>query len=137
MGEATRSVFWGSVMLILALALFLVAAGVVPSGSEGRAAPLMVVAMAGMVLAAGGIALLLSSTSRLRLALVAVMLAGFAAIGGWIAFNGTAETISGGVAFLTREENALLGRLTFGMGAVLSVLVLILVLRQLRGGPDA
>lgn len=137
MGEATRSVFWGSVMLILALALFLVAAGVVPSGSEGRAAPLMVVAMAGLVLAAGGIALMLSSTSRLRLALVAVMLAGFAAIGGWIAFNGTAESISGGVSFLTREGNALLGRLTFGMGAVLSVLVLILVLRQLRGGPDA
>jgi len=137
MGEATRSVFWGSVMLILALALFLVAAGVVPSGSEGRAAPMMVVAMAGLVLAAGGIALMLSSASRLRLALVAVMLAGFAAIGGWIAFDGTAETISGGVSFLTREENALLGRLTFGMGAVLSVLVLILVLRQLRGGSDA
>jgi hypothetical protein len=137
MGETTRSVSWGVVVLIVALGLFFVAAGVIAPGSEVPVASPMVVAMAGMVLAAGGIALMLSSTSRLRLPLVAVMLAGFAAIGGWIAFNGTAETISGGVAFLTREENALLGRLTFGMGAVLSVLVLFLVLRQLRGGPDA
>jgi hypothetical protein len=137
MGEATRSVSWGVVVLIVALGLFFVAAGVIAPGSEVPVASPMVVAMAGLVLAAGGIALMLSSASRLRLALVAVMLAGFAAIGGWIAFNGTAETISGGVVFLTREENALLGRLAFGIGAVLSVLVLILVLRQLRGRPDA
>jgi len=89
------------------------------------------------VLAAGGVALMLPPNSRLRLALVAVLVAGFVAIGGWIAFYGTPGTISGGLSFLPRETNALLGRLVFGIGALISIAILFVVLRQLHGRPDA
>lgn len=135
--DANKSVSWGAVMVVLALVLFLVAAGVIPTGGEVPVAPPMVVTMAGLVLAAGGVALMLPPNSRLRLALVAVLVAGFVAIGGWIAFYGTPGTISGGLSFLPRETNALLGRLVFGIGALISIAILFVVLRQLHGRPDA
>ena len=137
MSDANKSVPWGAFMVVLALVLFLVAAGVIPTGAEVLVAPPLVVTMAGLVLAAGGIALMLPPNSRLRLAMVAVLVAGFAAIGGWIAFNGNPDTISGGLTFLPPGINAVLGRLAFGIGSLVSIAILFVVLRQLRGGRDA
>ena len=71
---------------------------------------------------------MLLPNSRLRLAMVAVLVAGFAAIGGWIAFNGNPDTISGGLTFLPPGINAVLGRLAFGIGSLVSIAILFVVL---------
>ncbi len=88
--------------------------------------------MAGLVFAAGGVALMLPPGSRVRMAMVAILVSGFAVLGAWVALTGSAETIEGGLFFLSRETNALLGRILFGLGSLISAVILIVVLRQFR-----
>ncbi len=120
-------------MLLVGVSILLVAVGVAPVPDNPEYQPGFVVAMAGLVFAAGGVALMLPPGSRVRLASVAILVSGFAVIGAWAALRGSAETIEGGLFFLSRETNALLGRILFGFGSLISVIILVVVIRQLLG----
>lgn len=140
MSEADRSIGWGALMLIVGATILLVAAGVIPVPDDPANAPRTVIAMAGLALSSGGAALMLPPASRLRLAMVALLVTAFSVIGAWAALTGSAETIEGGLIFFSRETNALLGRILFGFGSLVSVVILVVVLRQSRnakGGSDA
>ncbi|MEE9207345.1 MAG: hypothetical protein V3U67_03045 [Gemmatimonadota bacterium] len=132
MSQEDRSVGWGALMLLVGVAFLLVAAELLPVPDDPANAPRAVLAMAGLVFAAGGVALILPPGSRARLAMVAILVSGFAVLGAWVALTGSAETIEGGLFFLSRETNALLGRILFGLGSLISAVILIVVLRQFR-----
>ncbi|MEN8143770.1 MAG: hypothetical protein ABFS14_02360 [Gemmatimonadota bacterium] len=132
MSREDRSIGWGAVMLVAGGAILLIATGVFPSPRNPANAPWFVLALAGIVFAAGGAALMLPPGSRVRLAMVAVLVAGFAVAGAWAAATGSADTITGGLFFLSRETNALLGRIVFGFGSAVSAVILVVIFRQLQ-----
>lgn len=137
MSQEDKSTWWGGLMLLTGVAILLVAAGVLPVPDAPENAPRVVLVMTGLVFAAGGVALMLPPGSRARLAMVAILVFGFVALGAWAALPGSAETIEGGLFFLSRETNALLGRILFGLGSLVSAVILVVVLRQLLGMSSA
>ena len=55
----------------------------------------------------------------------------FFIIGFWIAFYG--EDIQGGIPFIAETTNQMIGRVVFGIGAVISGLISIVAFRELVG----
>ncbi len=96
----------------------LVASGVLPAQSAGNT-PIWVVAVAGLVFVIGGVMILLRHHSRALDLFAAVILAGFTSIGVWVAFYSPADGISGGIPFLPESMNVGLGRIMFGLGALI------------------
>lgn len=82
--------------------------------------PRFVLALAGvLVCAAGGMAWFRDDAIRNN-GFAVVFLGVSAWIGFWVAFRGDPEHMSGGLPILPHEINMSLGRLAFGVGAVIS-----------------
>lgn len=94
--------------------------GLVPAGEPGLLAPPWVVAGAGVVFVIAGFMILLADHSRANDLLAGVLLLIFGAVGTWVSLFSPAEGIQGGLPFLSRETNALVGRWVFGFGALIS-----------------
>ena len=122
---------WGWGMIIIGLLVVLIAAEVVPS--QGGA-PQWVVAVSGIVFVIAGIMILRGRQSRHNSLLAAILLMGFAVLGVWAVFA-PAEGMSGGIPFLPRTANVVLGRWMFGTGALISAALAIYAFREFLRAP--
>jgi hypothetical protein len=107
----------------------------VPGGPSNVHGPLWIVFCAGLVFVLGGSAVVLQALGRandqgefpadaplwIRVAqylMGVAIFACFAAIGSWIAFGPGERAFSGSIGLFSGEANARLGRIMFGIGAV-------------------
>lgn len=96
------------------------AVGFVPAGEPGLLAPAWAAAGAGMVFIIGGFMILLADHSQANDFLAGFLLLIFGAVGTWASLFSPSEGIQGGLPFLSRETNVLVGRWVFGLGALIS-----------------
>lgn len=116
----------------------LVGAGIlpIPGGPANVNGPLWLVFCAGLTFLLAGVAVILQALGRaddqgefpadaprwLRVAqylIGVVIFASFGAIGSWIAFGSGERVFSGSFLFFSPAANAQIGRITFGIGAVI------------------
>lgn len=67
-----------------------------------------------------GLMILLAHHSRANDLLAGVMCALFGVMGSWVALFSTSGGFSGGWFFLTDDQNEIIGRWVFGLGALVS-----------------
>ncbi|MEZ4697717.1 MAG: hypothetical protein R2832_14985 [Rhodothermales bacterium] len=96
----------------------LIAIGVIELDAGSVHAPMWVLAMCGGVFILAGIMVLLGQNSRASYFLAALLCLCFAAIGGWVAPAAAAENF-GGIPFVPSKTNFSIGRIAFGLGALL------------------
>ncbi len=111
----------GWIALGIGILLMALAAGFIPSAPEDFNAPQWVVGLGGVIFGAGGVAMLFQKNGRIGAVMAAIILLSFAIMGLWVAFAGNSEDISGGLPFLSHAVNAKMGRWIFGLGAVVSL----------------
>lgn len=125
--------------------LVLVGLAVIPANPRSVNAPLWVATVAGLCFLLAGISVVVGAIHgvsdtgelpkdtgwwvRLFYYLVGVFMAGaLASIGSWVAFGPGARAFSGtGLFMLSPEANATIGRIVFGLGAVLTWLITIAI----------
>jgi TRAP-type C4-dicarboxylate transport system permease small subunit len=97
----------------------LLAASGVITAQTANDTPAWVLGLAGMTFVIAGIMIFLRNYSRALDLFAAVVLASFTLITGWIAFHASSAGFSGGIPFLPSDMNVSLGRVMFGLGALL------------------
>ena len=123
-------VIWGIVLLIAGLVYAGVSLGIIQVDSSTTHAPMTVLFLVAVVLSIGGVMMIAGRDSRLNELLAAVLLLGMSSIGSWVAIFGSIDGISGGLAFLPSELNVGLGRVLFGLGALLCLAMAVYALRR-------
>jgi hypothetical protein len=138
----TRNFVCGLFAADMGLLLLLTGMGIIPMKARAGDAPLWIAAVAGLAFMFAGTSIVfgafhgVSATgelpqdagwwSRLLYALGLVCCASLAMIGTWVSFGPGMRHFSGtGMFFLSPEGNNLVGRLVFGIGAVLTWIVVI------------
>lgn len=96
----------------------LAASGVLPV-TMANDTPVWVLGLAGIMFVIAGLMIFLRNYSRALDLLAALILASFTLIAAWITFHASSEGFSGGIPFLPYEFNVSLGRVMFGLGALL------------------
>ncbi len=147
---------WAAGLLSIGMGLFIVllALGWIPGGADRAQAPRWVIAAAGTVFGLGGAAVLLQAAGAasegegagavrgLQEALGLALILLLAVIANWVAFGSGERAFSGSVTLffwtLSTEVAQRIGRIVFGLGAVLMDLILVWAvvnnIRRLRGG---
>ena len=112
-------------LLCIAVSLFPIAhsLNLLPIAEQPGDAPRWVIGLCGMVFALSGCMMMTQLNSRLNNSLAAIFLALMGAIGLWVSLFSPAEGMSGGLFFLSQEQNVLLGRCVFGLGAAIVFLM--------------
>ncbi len=106
------------------------ALGYIPIDQAELAAPRWVIAGAGLAFVIAGFMILLANHSRANDLLAGVLLLLFCVMGTWVSLVSSDEGISGGLPFLPRELNVLVGRWVFGLGALISFALCIYAFRR-------
>ena len=114
---------WGVVCIAIGCYPVAIALGLVSIGEAEQMAPLWVVAAAGIAFVIAGFMILLAHHSRANDLLAGVLCLLFAVMGAWVALFSTSEGFSGGLLFLSNEQNVTLGRWVFGIGALVSLAI--------------
>ncbi len=119
--------------LCIAFGLFFLAGafGIVPLEPAGDT-PIWVVGMCGVVFAVAGVMILLGPQSPMTSLGAAILCAAFGAIGSWVALFAAPESISGGLPFVSAETNGKIGKVFFGLGALMSFAIAGVAWRQFR-----
>ena len=122
----------GIALLFLAggVALGGVSLGFFPADYLVLEAPRAVVLGAGVVLVLAGF-MLLARDHRASDSIASILLLTIAAIAGWVTFYAPEGTINRLLPFIPTEVNDALGRLLFGLGAIVSVGMALWALRRL------
>lgn len=107
-----------------------IAAGVLEVDPDSLNAPPWILALCGLVFVIAGCMVLLGQHGRINDILAALILLSFALVGAWVSLFSPAEGFSGGLPLLSRETNRLLGRVIFGLGALLSFSLFVYALRR-------
>ncbi|MGI9270819.1 MAG: hypothetical protein ACR2QT_03525 [Woeseiaceae bacterium] len=97
--------------------MLLMTSGVIPA-EMAPDTPRWIGGLAGFAFIIAGAMIFLRDHSRALDLLAAILLAAFALMGAWVSVYG-AEGISGGLPLAARETNMSIGRVVFGLGAVL------------------
>ena len=108
-------------LFCIAVGLFPIAHALqlLPISEQSGDAPRWVIGLCGMVFALSGCMMMTQLNSRLNNILAAIFLALMGSIGVWVSLFSPADGMSGGLFFLSREQNVLLGRCVFGLGAAI------------------
>ncbi len=116
------------------------AAGILPIEPDPSDAPPFVIGIAGFAFFAAGGAMMVEGNSAARSFWAMLIVASMAGISLWIAFFGDEDKISGGIPFLPQSINAMLGKILFGFGALVTAFMVILAfrdgLRRLKKGQE-
>ena len=104
--------------------------GLIPIDEADVMAPQWVVAAAGFTFVIAGFMILLAQHSRANDLLAGFLLLLFAALGTWVSLFSSAEGFSGGLPFLSREQNVLVARWMFGLGALVSFAACVYAFRR-------
>jgi hypothetical protein len=119
-GPAPRNRLAALLCIVLGAIPIGLASGLIPSEPGAIHAPRYIIALAGLLFWVAAIALFLGNTRpRLNQLLGAILLALFAAIGGWVALFGESRAFGGGVPLASSSSNVSLARIVFGVGALL------------------
>ena len=102
-----------------------------PADAAMLRAPMWVIFLCGVVFVLGGAMLLVDRNSRLNALCASLLLLVMGVIGAWVALLGPAAGFSGGIAFLPHAYNVTLARWVFGLGALVSFMMLAYALRTL------
>ena len=94
--------------------------GLISAKPESMHAPPYIVALAGLLFWFAAASILSGPTRpRLNHLFGGVLLAIFAAVGGWVAIFGTDSSFGGGMPFVSHATNGWIARTIFGAGAIL------------------
>lgn len=115
--------FLGAVMLCAGAAMAGVGAKVIPVDPATVHAPYWVIAVCGLVFISGGMAAIIGEKHPLNSVLAAIIALGLATSFGWVAFFGDSAQMSGGVWFLPKSVNDILGRILFVLGSVMGFVI--------------
>jgi hypothetical protein len=119
-GPAPGSRFAAALCLLFGATLVGLGFGIIPSEPGTLHAPPYIIVLAGLSFWIAGIALTLGNAKpRLNHVLAAILLAFFAAIGGWVSLFGENQAFGGSVAMVSPNTNMSLARIVFGIGALL------------------
>ena len=94
--------------------------GLLPVDEADVHAPLWIIAGAGLAFVIAGFMILFAKHSRVNDLLAGILLLLFGITGIWVSLFSSSEGFSGGLPFLSRELNIMLGRGLFGLGALIS-----------------
>ena len=119
------------ICIVLGASVCAIAFDWLPYDPEKIHAPDWVIAMAGGVFVAGGLAIAFRQSELLVCALGNLIVIAFAAIALWVALYGPSAQFSGGIPFLPHETNLTLARIVFAASAVMCALILLPGLKQL------
>ena len=104
----------GAGLVIVAVAL-----GVLEPDPGSVHAPLWILALGGVVFVGGGVAVLVSPSSRLRSIAAGSLVVSMGIIAGWVALFGAGEHMSGGFWFVPHDTNVWIGRIVFGLASLM------------------
>jgi len=125
---------WGWLCLVMGVMLILAAGGWIPAEQTPQQAPTIVLLITAVVIIIAGCMLLLDARQPLNDLLAALLLAGMGLIDAWAALFAPPGSISGGLPLLSSQANHTLGRLVFGLGALITWALAIYALRLYRKG---
>jgi len=124
----------GGFSLLAGLFILLIASRVIAVPEGDVHAPFWVLGLSGLVFVVAGAMAMAGPDSRATAFGAFIICLSFAVLGAWVALFSAEGSISGGIPFLSRESNSVFGRWVFGAGAVISLLVAWMALKQfLRG----
>lgn len=117
--QGTRN-FLGMFSIVLGCFPMAVSVGVIKADPATIHAPLWVLFACGGVFVVGGVMLIFGEKyPRFNHLCAAILTGGMGAIAWWIAIFSDAAGFSGGIPFILRDLNILIGRCFIGFGAVL------------------
>ena len=131
MTEHSKNLLWGGLCTAIGSIICLIATGIIDYPADKVHAPGWIVFLAGAIFTLGGLAIIFRSKPILVNIIGNLMVAVFAIIGAWVAIWSPSDGFSGGIPFLPHELNVTLGRWVFGLGAVISALILIIGIKHL------
>ncbi len=113
----------GAVMLCAGAAMAGVGAKVIPVDPSTVHAPYWVIVLCGLVFIAGGMAAVIGEKHPLNSVLAAIIALGLATSFAWVTVYGDSAHMSGGVWFLPKSVNDILGRILFGLGSIMGFVI--------------
>ena len=122
---------WGWFCIGLGLYAVALATELLPADAAMLHAPLWVIFLCGVVFLLGGAMLLVDRNSKFNALCASLLLLVMGVIGAWVALLGPAAGFSGGIPFLPQAYNVTLARWVFGLGALVSFMMLVYAIRTL------
>ena len=116
---------------LLGLFVLLVGLDLIPANPESFQAPHWIVGLCGLLFFLAGASILASGHPPLRLSIVAILLAVFSIVAGWMALFSGPEGWQGGIPFLQDSVNSVIARLLVGSGALVLLVACLQVIRQI------
>lgn len=110
---------WGLFCIALGCFPISIALGLLPVDPDTVMAPLWVVAGAGIAFVIAGLMILLANYPRANDLLAGILCMLFGVMGIWVSLFSSSDGFSGGLFFLSYEQNVTLGRWVFGLGALI------------------
>ncbi len=109
-----------TVMFVAGAVILAVAAGLITLDPQSVHAPRWVIGLIGLVFLSGGIAVVAPAGNGIvrRLAAATIVI-GMGAASAWVALFGSGDHMSGGLWFLPHYINVGIGRVMFGLGALM------------------
>ena len=111
---------WGLFCIALGCYPIAMAFGFIDVDPAELTSPPWVIAGAGLAFVIAGLMILLAMHSRLNDLLAGVLCLLFGIMGTWVSLLSSDDGFSGGLFFLSPDANILLGRIFFGIGALIS-----------------
>ena len=131
MTQYSKNLLWGCLCTAIGSIICLIATAVIDYPADQVHAPGWIVFLAGAIFTLGGLAIIFRSKPILVNVIGNLMVAVFAIIGAWVAILSPSDGFSGGIPFLPHELNVTLGRWVFGLGALISALILVAGVKHL------
>ena len=102
------------IFVITGLVIILFSLDILPLHEDGLNAPRWVLSLCGLIFFIAGLMMFVGRASAYNDLLAAFLFLAFALISGWAAFWGDGSDYSGGLPFVGKSINVLLGRVVFG-----------------------
>ena len=110
---------WGLICIVLGCYPIAIALGMLPVDPAKVMAPAWVVAGAGVAFVIAGVMILLAHHSQANDFLAGILCLVFGAMGTWVSLFSGSDGFTGGLFFLSTDQNVTLGRWMFGLGALI------------------
>ncbi|MEE8349094.1 MAG: hypothetical protein V3R94_05970, partial [Acidobacteriota bacterium] len=114
MKHSTSRLLSGLLMIVAGGVIELTVIGVIPIDPNLVHAPGWVIALCGLLIMSGGLALLASPSSSIATWTGGMVVISMTLISAWVAVYGSSEQFSGDFPFISRDTNVLISRVVFG-----------------------
>jgi len=124
---ATALAFTG---IVIGIVIMLAAMDIIPLDESRLHSPRFIFGLAGLAISATGGAHLFYDNKCVNAFCAAIILVCFARIGWWATMTTSKDNLGGGVPFVSREINVLIGKGIFGFGVLCSLMLMVWAIRQ-------